>query len=174
MSGLVGGLLHPLTVPAHVLALVALGLCVGQQRGAAARLVPALAFVAGIFCGLVAIAFAAKPASAADLLLAATVLSGGLVAAARPLPAPVTAPLAAICGIALGLDSPPQAISLTVANVMLIGTGLGACLAFAAIAVGSGFLERDWQRIGVRILGSWTAASAILVLALRFVHGLPY
>ena len=25
----------------------------------------------------------------------------------------------------------------------------------------------DWQRIGVRILGSWIAAGAILVLALR-------
>ena len=172
MSGFVGGLLHPLTVPAHVLALVALGLCIGQQPNA--RLAPSLAFVAGVSCGLLAVAFAAKPASAADLLLAATVLSGGLVAAARPLPAPVTAPLAAIGGIALGLDSPPQAISLTVANVMLIGTGLGACCALALVAVGCGFLDRDWQRIGMRILGSWTAASAILVLALRFVHGLPY
>jgi hypothetical protein len=28
-------------------------------------------------------------------------------------------------------------------------------------------LTRDWQRIGARIFGSWIAASAILVLALR-------
>ena len=172
MSGLVGGLLHPLTVPAHVLALVALGLCIGQQPSA--RLAPSLAFVTGASCGLLAVAFAAKPASAADLLLAATVLSGGLVALARPLPALVTAPLAAVGGVALGLDSPPQAISLTVATVTLIGTGLGACLVLAVVAVGCGVLDRNWQRIGVRILGSWTAASAILVLALRFARGLPY
>jgi hypothetical protein len=30
--------------------------------------------------------------------------------------------------------------------------------------------RRDWQRIGVRIAGSWIAASAILVLALRLAR----
>lgn len=29
---------------------------------------------------------------------------------------------------------------------------------------------RPWQRIGIRIAGSWIAASAILVLALRLVR----
>ena len=29
---------------------------------------------------------------------------------------------------------------------------------------------RPWQRIGVRIVGSWIAASAILVLALRLAR----
>ena len=37
----------------------------------------------------------------------------------------------------------------------------GACCELASR------LTRDWQRIGARILGSWIAASAILVLALR-------
>ena len=32
---------------------------------------------------------------------------------------------------------------------------------------GTSLLRRDWQRIGARIVGSWIAASAILVLALR-------
>jgi hypothetical protein len=31
-------------------------------------------------------------------------------------------------------------------------------------------LRRHWQRIGIRIAGSWIAASAILVLALRFLR----
>ena len=30
--------------------------------------------------------------------------------------------------------------------------------------------KRSWQRIGVRIVGSWIAASAILVLALRLAR----
>ena len=30
--------------------------------------------------------------------------------------------------------------------------------------------ERPWQRIGLRSVGSWIAASAILVLALRFAR----
>jgi hypothetical protein len=32
------------------------------------------------------------------------------------------------------------------------------------------FLARGWRRIGARIVGSWIAASAILVLALRLVR----
>jgi ABC-type phosphate/phosphonate transport system permease subunit len=53
----------------------------------------------------------------------------------------------------------------------LIGTGLGACVAAAILAIGTSQLTRDWQRIGMRIVGSWIAASATLVLALRFVRG---
>jgi hypothetical protein len=32
-------------------------------------------------------------------------------------------------------------------------------------------LRRDWQRIGLRIAGSWISASAVMVLALRFAGG---
>jgi hydrogenase/urease accessory protein HupE len=168
MTGLIGGLLHPLAVPAHVLALLAIGLLIGQQRG---RLVPLAAFFGGLAAGLAALAFAVATTSAANVLLAAAAVSGLLVALARPLPAFVSGPLAAIAGIALGLDSPPSAIAITAAVAMLIGTGIGAGLAVAIVAAGASCLSRPWQQIGVRILGSWTAASAIMVLALRFVRG---
>jgi urease accessory protein len=98
-------------------------------------------------------------------------LAGGLVAIGRPLPPLACAALGGVAGAALALDSPPQAISLAVATLTLIGTGIGACLAVAIIAVGAGDLARAWQRIGVRIVGSWIAASALLVLALRFARG---
>jgi hypothetical protein len=58
---------------------------------------------------------------------------------------------------------------------MLIGTGLGASLTLLVISAGTSYLigvrEWIWARIGGRILGSWIAASAILVLALRFARG---
>ena len=168
MSGLIGGLLHPLAAPAHVLALLAIGLLIGQQRS---RLLPLAAFLIGLAAGLSALVFAVATTSAANVLLGAAALSGLLVVLARPLPAFVSAPLAAIVGIALGLDSPPAAISIAVAIAMLIGTGISASLAVAVVAVGTSYLARTWQQIGVRILGSWIAASAILVLALRFVRG---
>jgi hypothetical protein len=38
------------------------------------------------------------------------------------------------------------------------------------VVAGTSCLTRAWQQIGVRILGSWIAASAILVLALRLVR----
>jgi urease accessory protein len=168
MSGLIGGLLHPLAVPAHVLLLLAMGLLIGQQRG---RLAPLAAFFAGLAAGLAALAFAVATTSAVNVLLAAAAITGFLVAVARPLPVFVSGPLAAIAGVALGLDSPPTAIALAAAIAMLIGTGIGAALAVAIVAAGTSYLTRAWQQIGVRILGSWIAASAILVLALRFVRG---
>jgi urease accessory protein len=168
MSGVIGGLLHPFAVPVHVLALVAIGLLIGRQSE---RLIPLAAFVAGLASGLGALALAFATTSAANILLAATILSALLVALAYQVPALVSVPLVATAGIALGLDSPPEAISIAAAVAMLIGTGIGASLAIAIVAVGTGRLCRPWQQIGVRILGSWIAASAILVLALRFVRG---
>jgi urease accessory protein len=167
MSGLIAGLLHPMAVPAHTLALLAAGLLVGQQG----RIVlPLAVFAVGVTAGLAAIAFAVRQTFAADVLLATAGSAGALAALAQPVPGVATL-LAGVSAVALGLDSPPQAISLAVARLTLIGTGLGACLALAIIAVGTSYLAREWQRIGVRVLGSWIAASAILVLALRFARG---
>src|SRR3981081_1577731 len=174
MSGFVAGLLHPLVLPAHVLALLALGLLIGQQM-AGRQIVSLAAFVIGLAAGLTAIAFAVGQTLAADVLLAVAFVSGAFAAMARPLPALAYALLAAIAGVALGLDSPPETVSIAVATAMLIGTGLGASLALAVIVAGTSYLfgvhEWIWARIGGRILGSWIAASAILVLALRFARG---
>jgi urease accessory protein len=174
MSGLVRGLLHPLLLPAHALALLALGLLISQQH-ARRRLLLSATFVAGLVAGLAAIALAAGPTPAADVVLAAAGLAGLLVAIGRPLPALACAALAVVAGAALGLDSPPQATSIAAGTIMLIGTGLGASLALALVVAGAGALVGVqglvWPRIGVRVLGSWIAASATLVLALRFARG---
>jgi urease accessory protein len=167
MSGVIAGMLQPLLVPAHVLVLLAIGLLVGQQGSSA---LPLAVFALGVAVGLAAIAFAARQTFALNLLLAAAGSAGVLVAVAQPVPATSTL-LAGASGLALGLDSPPQAISLAVAVQTLIGTGLGAWLAFVAVVAGTRGLKRLWQGIGVRVLGSWVAASAILVLALRFARG---
>jgi hypothetical protein len=103
-----------------------------------------------------------------------TILAAGLVALGRPLPAAVPAAIAGVTGLALGLDSPPEAITLGAATVTLVGTWLSASLAVALLATLASLLTRAWQRIGLRIVGSWLAASAMLVLALRFVRGLMF
>jgi len=164
-DGLYGGLLHPLFVPAHLLALIGLGLLIGQQN--AGRRALALNFVVALAAGLVAIVLAAGPSRANDVLIVSAAVAGLLVAAARPLPQVVGWPLAAVTGAAIGLDSPPDVIDLRTATVMLIGTGFGAIIVLVVMAEGTAVLRRDWQRIGVRIAGSWMAAAAILVLALR-------
>jgi urease accessory protein len=52
----------------------------------------------------------------------------------------------------------------------LLGTALGAVLLLLVLLQGTLRLRQHWQRIGARIAGSWIAATAILVLALRLVR----
>jgi len=164
-----GGLLHPLLTPTHGLALLGLGLLIGQQP-AGKRLLPQLLFASALAAALVALSFAVGETPASDVLLAGVAISGALVAAAFPLPLLVLGPLAAVEGAAIGLDSPPDVISYQEAVVMLIGTELGASMALGLVVVCAARMARGWQQIGMRVLGSWTAASALLAIAVRFAR----
>ena len=73
--------------------------------------------------------------------------------------------LAAVTGIAIGLDSPPEVVSVRQAHLMLIGTAFGGGLLLIVMVEIATRLTSPWQRIAARILGSWIAASAVLVLA---------
>ena len=103
-------------------------------------------------------------------LLALSAIAGLLVALAQPLPQRLGVLVATAMGLSLALDSPPDALSLTEANLILLGTALGAVLMLLALLQGTARLRHHWQCIGVRIAGSWIAAIAILVLALRLVR----
>jgi urease accessory protein len=166
MTPFLAGLLHPLLVPAHVLAIAALGLLIGQQGWGRSV---AMAYIVAVLLGLGAIALAYVPALAEEGLLGATAAAGLLVALAWPLPWAIGVTLAAAIGLLLGLGSPPEVISLSTANLTLLGTALGATVMLAVFSQGASRLRHGWQRVGARILGSWIAASAILVLALRLV-----
>jgi hypothetical protein len=165
LSGFQAGLLSAFLVPAHAMALLALGLTIGQQER---RGVTLLAFAAGLIMGLLALASGVGETSANTVLLAATLITGMAAAIGWALPALIGAPIALVIGVGLGLDSPPKAVSIQAANTMLAGTALGACIIVTLVAAVVMRLSRAWARIGVRVLGSWIAASAILVLALRF------
>jgi hypothetical protein len=73
-------------------------------------------------------------------------------------------------GSALPLNAPPHEI--TIANAVASQVGFAvAAIVIVALAMAIAMLaRRPWQRIGVRVLGSWIAASAILVLALRLTR----
>ena len=166
-EGVSGGLLHPYLVPAHAMSLVALGLFIGSRRDQG---IPLLAFAAALIGGLVALTFAIAETPAAEILLGNTGLLGVLLAADWNPPKPLGWMIAAVTGGMIALDSPPETISVQEADLMLLGTGLGALSALGAVIGGAGYLTRPWQRLGVRIVGSWIAASAILVLALTLVR----
>jgi urease accessory protein len=163
ISGFWGGLLHPYFVPVHAAVIVALGLLVGQQGWG--RITP-IAFILALVAGLGLIWLAVVPRYANEALLVLAALIGVLTAWARPLPEPVGIALGAVAGIVVGLDSPPEVISIREANLMLIGTWLGGSLFLVLATEGASKMTNPWQRIGARIAGSWIAATAILVLAL--------
>jgi urease accessory protein len=169
VGGFYGGLLHPVLTPTHGLALLGLGLLIGQQP-AGKRLLPLLLFALALAAALLALALAVGETPAGDVLLMAVAISGALVAAAFRLPIVVLGPLAIVTGAAIGLDSPPDVVSIQQAVVMLIGTGFGGSIALGLVTEGAARMARDWQQIGVRVLGSWTAASALLAIAVRFAR----
>src|SRR5258708_4619598 len=135
LDGLYEGLLHPLLTPSHGLALLGLGLLIGQQP-ADKRLLPLMLFALALAAGLLALALAVGETAAGDVLLMAVAISGALVAAAFRPPILVSGPLAAVMGAAIGLDSPPEGVSLQEAVLMLIGTGLGGSIALGLVVEG--------------------------------------
>jgi urease accessory protein len=160
------GLLHPLLEPAHALSLLALGLMVGQQRAPhRGRLM--FAFGAALIAAILVVVSAFAVSEARAVLLASGGLAGLIVAIGRPLPIAVTGVLIVVAGLALELDAVPAIISMRDTLFALAGTALGAWLVLMLVARTTLEPKREWQRIGVRVVGSWTAASIILVLTLR-------
>jgi urease accessory protein len=156
-----------LLLPVHLAAMLALGLLIGQQRWERAVIA---VYVAALLTGLGAIALAYAPTLAEEGLLGATALTGCALAWARPWPEWAGAALAAGAGLALALDSPPEALSLAKANLELVVTACGATAMVWAIARLGQWLNRSPAHLATRIFGSWIAASAVLVLALRLVR----
>ena len=162
-TGFYGGLLHPLFVPTHAIAVLSLGLLIGPQMPHG-RWPVALAYAAGLGIGFAAMILAFAPRFSAEALLAITAIVGALVALARVLPWPIVCVLALAVGIALAFDSSPGGISVREANVIIVGTFCGAVILLWAILVVVASFRREWQKLGMRILGSWIAASAVLGL----------
>src|SRR5262245_2438480 len=165
VGGFAGGVLHALLVPAHLMALVGLGLLAG--RLANGRFAAEVTFAVALIAGLGTIAFGTGETPAPVVLLGVSALCGVLVASALSIPSPLVWLMAIVTGVAVGLDSPPDAISIREAYLTMAGVWVGAVLVLLVIAEAAARLTRPWQLIGLRVLGSWIAASAILVLALK-------
>jgi urease accessory protein len=158
------GVVHPLFEPAQAMALVALGLLIGQ-RGLNATQPAGLSFVLGALLGLMAALLGAAP-SVDPFLLVGAGLIGMAVLTARTLPRAVCAMLAASVGLGVGLGSAPEAAAGSARLVMLLGSGVGACVWMFNVVGLVHEAKRPWLRLGVRVVGSWIAASALLVTSL--------
>jgi len=161
------GMLHPYLVPAHLLALLALGLMLGQYVPASSRYaLPA--FVVALVCSVASVVV--LPGSSMDMLLLVVALANGLLVAIAIAPGTlIPVALAVAAGAILGLSSPPDGVPSGQTWLALSGTALGASLAVIYAGGVSAWLNsfQTWPRIALRVLGSWIAASAFLVLVLE-------
>lgn len=170
LGPLLGGALHPLLEPAQWVALLALALYIGQRGLPAARPAP-LGFVAALGAGLVAAGLrGGVPLDPALLGLAG--LLGVAVLCDSALPRMLGAIAAAGVGAGVGLGSDPEAASGTARVLMLLGSGAGATVLMFCIVGIVHEARRPWQRIGMRVVGSWITASATLVMALSMSSAL--
>jgi hypothetical protein len=167
MSAAIDGLML-LLAPTNLLALVAVGLLAGRQGSRV--LVSGILFALGLLIGSFAIASAMRDPPAAAALLTIAAVAGIFLAAAYRPPLPIMLVLALAGGTALALNAPPQAITLPGAVVTQLATGVAAVGTFCGVALFAASARAFRHHIALRMVGAWIAASAILVLALRFAR----
>lgn len=175
------GVLHPALVPSHLVALLGLGLLLARQGPSVLRGAIAVA-LAGVLVGLVGAGLGRAPAMALELpLLVGATLVGVGAAVDWRMPRVASWLLAGALGLAVGLDSTPTAGDAAVATgatgigpeplvtlLSLTGTALGAGLLLsAALLCADAFARVPWQRVALRVIGSWIAAAAFMVMALQ-------
>ncbi|MET0136946.1 MAG: HupE/UreJ family protein [Sphingobium sp.] len=153
-SGLVAGLLHPLTGMDHLAAMLMVGLWAGLAAGRALWLLPA-AFLSAMLGGFGFGILAQTGGSEAELLIILSVLAlGGAVALKLHAPLVLAAGLAGLFGfahgMAHGLESPGGEAAFTFAGGFLVAT---AALHFAGLALAR-YVPAGWVRgIGIAVTG---------------------
>jgi urease accessory protein len=168
MTAFIGGLTQ-FFVPSHLLVVVALGLLAGQHAQQF-PVAPLGIFAIGLIAGSIAVASAIRENPAALGLLTLAAAAAGLVVTAYAVPGWLAGLMAFAAGSALPLNSPPHEITIANAVASQVGVAVAAIVVLALLTLIAMRATRPWQRIGVRIVGSWIAASAILVLALRLAR----
>jgi urease accessory protein len=158
------GMLHPLISPAHLIILIGFGLYLGQQapRGTAASVA---SFGLALAAGLAVTTAGRIPAINQPVLLSVAMSAALLIVTERGLPAAASAVLFGLAGLLVGLDSATENAALGTAIKMAIGTWLCSCLVTFNVALYTSWLTKAWQRIGIRVAGSWVLAIAMLVIA---------
>ncbi len=162
----VSGFLHPFFTPTHLLVLLSVGLLLGQRLPLRLQW-PLSVFAAFAAVGLSITAIYAVAGVPQSILIALGLCAGGLVALAVPLPSWVRLTACAAAGLALGSDSgaDPGTTGMVMAR-MLFATWVSLTLCVGNTAFYSSRLPSyQWVQTGIRVVGSWIVAIALLMLA---------
>lgn len=170
------GMLHPVLAPAALIALTALGVLIGQQ-GLVRTRTPVLGLLVALALGLLAGSQWPEHLAGVDtdlVLIALGLAIAACALAAWAPPATVLLLLASTAGAVAGLGLSDMAVAAGVGRwVVIAGTWLGAALLTLGVAAVAELASQPWQQVGLRVLASWLAASALLVLGLQWAGPLP-
>jgi urease accessory protein len=162
------GMLHPLLHFETLLPLLALALWAGQLGGAQAWRLP-LAFSAAALLGAVAGMLEVEPWLGRWLLRLSMLVLGLMVAASGRLPGWLALAMVCLFGIEQGQANtydPQEEIE----RPLLFLTGLGSSIGLVFFHVVTRVVRYRafWVQTAVRVLGSWIAATGLLVLVLEW------
>jgi hydrogenase/urease accessory protein HupE len=156
------GLLHFLLSPEDLLPVLALALLAGQRGadyGRRAMFVLPVAWFLGGLAGLMT-----KAGSSTVLTCISFLLLGGLLAANARISLHATTVLAVLVGLFHGYLNGSGMGQPATAALALLGLIFAV---FVLVAIAAAFvvqLRQPWTRIAVRVVGSWIAASGLLML----------
>lgn len=157
------GIGHLLLTPQDLLPLVAVALLAGLGGPTIARSILFTMPLAWLLGGMVGLTRSLEVS--APLLTTVTVLvAGGLLAADRKLPPPVTTAVGALIGLVHGFLNGTAMSAAGLGVRAMLGI---ACSAFVLIALGAALavlLRQGWTRVAVRVAGSWVVATGLLML----------
>jgi urease accessory protein len=157
------GMFHVLSGIEYMLPLIALGLFSGQQHALVTRKM-LLSFFSSLFVGVI-VGFGLSEFSLFSLLCVGTfVLLGILLAIKRSLPLVLAVALSAIVGVLVGLPNGAAWQRGVMPINYLAGVLVTGCIIVLILAGIVVALEKRWQIITVRVVGSWIAAIGIMYL----------
>jgi hydrogenase/urease accessory protein HupE len=173
IEGFYVGLLHPLSVPGQLMALLSLGVLVGLSPRE--RVVASFAtFAASMLLGIIFGQFGVTWGWEEFVLLLAATLAATLSAIRPKRLYTLSIFLLGIGGFLLGLLSTPDPGPIRSTIITLSGSFVGACIALLyLLGLVNWFQQRftqQWAQIGLRIVAAWLAAISVLMASLAFVN----
>ena len=162
------GALHPFRVAEQLLGLLALALLVGQT-GMRESVSTLGAFGVGLLAGLPWLIYGPpETGRVSETLLLVVASSIGIwVATARKMLPSARFVLAMLVAGAVVADSVQEGVPQEKFLLATLGVLAGASVFILNLGVIVEMLKPQWARIGVRVAGSWIAAAALMVLALK-------